>query len=371
MPSPTPGRDKLRLTSADELLDALGGDDTVFAGDGQDTIYGGAGRDRLYGEGGDDVLWGGDGDNTLEGGAGVDNLFGGEADDLIRGGDGRDYIYGFGGDNRLYGDGGDDFIEGGEARDTIHGGDGMDFLAGNGGKDRLYGDAGDDTMDGSFGDDALYGGDGIDRLRGGAGKDTLDGGAGVDYAFYGGVSTDYRITTAANGVTTVQDLRGDDGTDRLTGVERLFFEDRTVTLSAPDPDATFATAQVISAGEWADGQFSASASLDLPDDVDVWRVELQAGVTVTAITAGASPRTDVAVYDAAGQFLAVNHDDSQDDPDGPIPPAPLVFTPGTTGTYYFAVSGYAHVPTGAEDPVAPAFTGFSGQSGDYVFSLGA
>ena len=71
----------------------------------------------------------------------------------------------------------------------------------------------------------LNGGDGDDFLTGGTGADTLDGG---DIAVYLGARANYTITTT-NGVTTVA---GPEGSDTLTNVEQIQFNDLLVNLSA-------------------------------------------------------------------------------------------------------------------------------------------
>ena len=68
-------------------------------------------------------------------------------------------------------------------------------------------------------------------LTGGAGNDTIEGGGGVDTARYAGARAGYEVTAGASG-TVVRDLSGAEGTDLLTGVERLVFADGTVDLSA-------------------------------------------------------------------------------------------------------------------------------------------
>lgn len=209
----------------------------------------------------------------------------------------------------------------------------------------------------------------------------MDGGSGIDYAVFRGLLSDYRITTSTTGVTTVQDLRQPlseydtfDGRDRLVNVERLVFDNgKTISLSNPDLDATFAGAHTIATADLADGSFAGAASLDLPDDVDIWRVSLTAGQTVTAFTSTATvnqPRTNISVYDATGNFLGVNWDDNRDDPDV-LPDLTLAFTAQGTGDYYFAVAGYAHIPSRDDDPNGPNYEGFSAQRGDYVFNLTA
>jgi Ca2+-binding RTX toxin-like protein len=403
MPTPTTGKDKLIYGDGDDrggddnlytFIDLLGGNDIVYAGGGNDFFSGGDGKDRLYGEAGGDALFGGAGSDKLYGGDGDDFLNGGsegegtdEGKDDLYGGAGNDTAFGGGGKDRLWGDEGNDQLDGGLGDDRLWGGIGNDQLMGGEGKDILYGEDGDDTLDGGAGNDKLYGGDGTDiiwgdsRIGGGpGGNDTIDGGDGIDYAVFRGSFSDYSITTNSSGVTTVRDLRATsefgitDGKDSLTNIERLVFEDRTISLSNPDLDATFAGANAITPGDLADGSFTASASLDLPDDVDIWKVSLTAGQTVTAFTTSEmvnQPRTNISVYDANGQFLALNWDDNQDDPDEGYPDLNLTFTAQETGDYYFAVAGYAHIPTASDDPTAPNYTGFSGQSGDYIFNLTA
>jgi len=93
------------------------------------------------------------------------------------------------------------------------------------------GSAGNETLAGGSGNDRLDGGDGNDVLLGRAGNDTLIGGAGIDTARYTGTAGNYTITRTATGFQ-VADKRGTngDGTDQLTGVERIAFPDRHLAL---------------------------------------------------------------------------------------------------------------------------------------------
>jgi VCBS repeat-containing protein len=117
--------------------------------------------------------------------------------------------------------------------DVINGQGGNDTLSGLSGNDILRGDAGNDVLDGGAGNDRLDGGAGDDRLTGGAGDDTLVGGGGTDTAVYAGLSTDYSITMGST--VTIKDLKaavsGDDGTDTLSGIAKVQFSDRTVSLN--------------------------------------------------------------------------------------------------------------------------------------------
>ncbi|MBJ7446102.1 MAG: hypothetical protein JHC81_01095, partial [Brevundimonas sp.] len=119
---------------------------------------------------------------------------------MMSGGFGAYFVGGSSGDNVIYGN---------DASNELSGYDGADTLYGQGGDDNLYGDAGDDT---------LIGGSGNDRISGGRGGDRD---VGNDIAVFSGPRSAYTISTLG-GMTTVI---GPDGTDTLTGVERLRFSD--------------------------------------------------------------------------------------------------------------------------------------------------
>ena len=84
----------------------------------------------------------------------------------------------------------------------------------------LTGAPGDDTLVGHGGFDRLDGGDGNDILAGGAGDDTLVGGNGVDTTYYAQARSEYALSSGANNELIIA---GPDGTDTLTGVEKLHF----------------------------------------------------------------------------------------------------------------------------------------------------
>ncbi len=92
----------------------------------------------------------------------------------------------------------------------------------------------DNTITGTAYNDYLAGNAGNDTLKGGAGNDVLNGGDGVDTAVFTGDRADYRVSfDFANGVYVVEDLRegAPDGTDLLSGIERLQFADGTHDLA--------------------------------------------------------------------------------------------------------------------------------------------
>ena len=104
-----------------------------------------------------------------------------------------------------------------------------DYHRGGDGDSSLYGLGGRDELLGGKGNDSLYGGDGDDVLHGQADNDLLDGGAGRDSAIFSGARSNYNVARMADGFT-VSDFTGLDGTDTLTGIERLKFSNLSVAL---------------------------------------------------------------------------------------------------------------------------------------------
>ncbi|WP_439472329.1 beta strand repeat-containing protein [Brevundimonas sp.] len=197
---------------------------------GSNLLEGFGGADRLTGDNGNDILLGGDGDDILNGGFGNDILEGGAGFDIavyagpranytiITNAEGVTSII----DNSTYGQ-----------TDTLRGVERLQFA------DGLYTTAGErlpnivngtpnaDNLVGDSGVDHILAGDGDDTLTGGAGNDTLDGGAGRDTAVFSGARSAYTLSIT-NGVTTVV---GPDGTDTLTNIERLRFDNGLYDLA--------------------------------------------------------------------------------------------------------------------------------------------
>lgn len=93
-----------------------------------------------------------------------------------------------------------------------------------------YDNAGGETRGVIFGfdgDDSFTGGAFADRFNGGLGNDTLDGGSNVDTAIVSGLRSAYTVTQTATGVFRVV---GADGTDVLTAIEFLQFDDQILRL---------------------------------------------------------------------------------------------------------------------------------------------
>src|SRR5205823_6834508 len=108
----------------------------------------------------------------------------------------------------------------------IDGRGGNDTLNGGPLGDTLVGGTGNDTLNGADGADLLSGGANDDTLRGGAGNDVLIGGTGTDTALFAGPRVAYALTDLGNNTIAAS---GPDGSDTLVEVERLQFDDGTVT----------------------------------------------------------------------------------------------------------------------------------------------
>ncbi len=106
-------------------------------------------------------------------------------------------------------------------------------IRGTEGSDVLVGGADDETLLGVGGADYLEGGAGDDMLSGGAGDDTLVGGAGTDTAVFKGNFADYAFVLGDDGALTVT---GPEGTDTVSGIEFLKFDDRTIATSSLAPE---------------------------------------------------------------------------------------------------------------------------------------
>lgn len=284
----TAGADNIVGTTGADTINGLDGDDVITGGLGNDTIDGGGGLDTAVFSGtmaqstvstvgATTTVTGPDGadtltnverlqfsDGTLIVGANGGQYYAGTANaDAITGTAFNDQIEAAGGDDTITGGAGADVIDGGAGTDTavfsgdrsaytistvggvttVSGPDGADSLtnverlqfadglytiAGAPIYNEINGTAGPDALVGTAGFDSISGGDGDDVITGGLGNDVLSGGPGIDTAVFAGLRSAYTVTTSG-GTTTVS---GPDGTDTLTTIERLRFDDATLIVGA-------------------------------------------------------------------------------------------------------------------------------------------
>ena len=94
---------------------------------------------------------------------------------------------------------------------------------------------------------SILGTAGNDFLGGMAGNDVFNGAGGTDTVRYWGARSAFNLSRDSAGTWTVRDLGGTEGTDTLTGVERLQFADTKVALDLSAAASAGKTAQIITA----------------------------------------------------------------------------------------------------------------------------
>lgn len=213
-----PNANNIVGTSADDFINAKGGNDTVAGGDGNDTILAGTHNDLVYGDGGDDSLYGEDGNDTIYGGLGNDQISGGAGIDtaVFNGNANAPYNRG------VWANLSTGLVTGGEGNDTLSGIENLtgsnyaDFLTGNAGNNRLIANGGTDTFYATAGTDTLDGGAGGDAIDfGTTGAATANLATGI-YAIPGGSGTFVGIEHLL-GSSAGDNLAGDAGSNKLDG----------------------------------------------------------------------------------------------------------------------------------------------------------
>jgi prepilin-type N-terminal cleavage/methylation domain-containing protein len=132
------------------------------------------------------------------------------------------------GDSITGSDGANDILEAGDyGRANLSGAGGNDVLRGTLEADTLNGGSGDDVLSGRAGNDVANGGSEQNSYLPGAGNDTVNGGANLDVVFFTGNRSSYTLNGCSK---TSCNVSGPDGTDTLTNVEILIFQDARVDL---------------------------------------------------------------------------------------------------------------------------------------------
>ena len=185
----TENPDNFAGTGLGEVVNALGGDDTVAGGPGNDRINGNNGNDKIDGGTGANILHGNGGNdfvtsvgnlNVAFGDQGNDQLFFVGNQNQLFGSEDNDWLGVSGINNALAGGAGDDWLGASGTSNTVAGQDGNDMLVGNGNGNFLYGEAGHDWLGVSGSNNSLFGGAGNDWLGATGNNNTLDGGFGND-----------------------------------------------------------------------------------------------------------------------------------------------------------------------------------------------
>ncbi|MBA2673509.1 hypothetical protein [Ramlibacter sp.] len=117
----------------------------------------------------------------------------------------------------------------------------MDWLASvMAANDGYAGSPYNDVLQGTALGEHMNGQIGADSLAGSGGNDTLDGGPGVDTAVFSGLRAGYTLALTAGADTVTDRTAGRDGTDTLTGIERLEFDNVAVAIDVDGAAGTVA-----------------------------------------------------------------------------------------------------------------------------------
>jgi len=214
--------DRIAGDAENNEIRGLGGFDWFMGSDGTDTYDGGTGEDMVSYLGADAAIT----LNLSDVSANTGQAAGDEYTSIERftGTNFVDYFYGDDGENNFRGMAGYDvFFGSAGGRERYDGGSGSDTIT----------DDGRNNLRGLSGNDTISGGGGIDRIFGGRGDDVIDGGAGSDYILYQGASTDFEILRVGTGRAATVSWQGSgagEGTDTLTNIEYMVFEDTTISI---------------------------------------------------------------------------------------------------------------------------------------------
>lgn len=120
----------------------------------------------------------------------------------------------------------------------LYGGDGLGGALGASSTGRfVIGSASAEVISGSIAND---------RLQGSGGNDTLNGDTGTDTALFTNNRSQYAVSKTSGGYTVAAQT-GSDGTDTLTGIERLQFADEKVALDTLASQAAGKSALLVGA----------------------------------------------------------------------------------------------------------------------------
>lgn len=170
----------------------------------------------------------------------------------------------------------------------------VDFAAGTandgqGGTDTLINVV---AVQGSAYGDTLLGGAGNDVFIGSDGNDSIDGRDGSDSAIFSGNRSRYAVSEV-NGVITISDTSGSDGTDTLRNIETFRFADQTLTLAQllGRTENPVAVADTLNGTEDTPVTFTAAQLLSNDTDADTPATELRIN-GITNVSGGTAVLND-------------------------------------------------------------------------------
>ncbi len=143
-----------------------------------------------------------------------------------------------------------------------------------------YGRNAAESLKGTISSNAIYGLGGDDSLMGDAGNDTLNGGDGTDLAIYRGKLDDYRISIASGKGTVADSVKERDGSDSLTGIERLRFSDFEINASSKSVASSVSAETLQRVSELYVAFFNRTPDAD---GLAYWLTQAKAGMGISAI----------------------------------------------------------------------------------------
>lgn len=187
------------------------------------------------------------------------------------------------------------------------------YIFGSGRTDILFGFATNDLIDAGAGNDRINAGAGDDWIIGGRGDDVIIGGDGFDTAIFSGSIASYQWSVSRLGGMTyglgynALKISGSDGTDWLSGVEALQFDDFTFYVDGSNNNP-FAKADRLTVSENSGPVVVRVLDNDFDYDTS-FRPASQAGnLTVSSLYLGGTVGTVIVngagevVYDPNGAF---------------------------------------------------------------------
>lgn len=176
------------------------------------------------------------------------------------------------------------------------------WYTGASGSDVLSGSTGNDMIAGLDGNDVLHGHAGDDCLIGGAGDDILNGHGGLDTASYASTLTGHTIIRTANGHTVAGE---GDGSDSLSGIEKVQFADMTVNLTIQTAAAVAPAADVQRLMELYVAFFN---RIPDADGLEYWIGQYRAGQSINQI-AESFYNAGIQYSDLTGFSSSMSHGD--------------------------------------------------------------
>jgi hypothetical protein len=149
--------------------------------------------------------------------------------------------------------------------------------------------------------------------------------------------------------TLVRNITYPNGEDAMPSDKANSSENTRSHRHIDDPDSSFKGSHKLQPSNFDQGNYTITDSIDSQNDVDIWRVHLNAGETLSVATdtpnGGYTPDTVLSLFDNKGTLLFVNDDDDSGVGFGSF----LEYEATSSGNYFVAVSSNPNFATGGGD----------------------